>query len=818
MSSTNDDFEDSSNHRSTSATSSSHQRVSPAINRTGSGLTVDSGAEPLSTGRSPARRSTGSGIPEVRHITSPLVERSTAVGHHSTATDSAHASDHFNLYARHCAALGISPAVAVDVAVRAGFTTGCLVLRGVSIGARGLTALCRTIVEGYTRSVVVPALVDGVSPSRRSASVDHTSAAQAPTDSVAPLRSVVVANCYLGDAGCVELCACLAALYATSPSAAGGQVLVELDLSGNAIRDANPLVDLVKRCSAASDHLRLLNLEWNKLGNCAATLKLLLLQLRQCPEFRTLNLSNNLLASTTVDGITALVADSPTLQALNVSWNSLGATAGTALVAALQRSNSLTAMDVAGNGLQRPDLETIATRLIANDRTQAAAAGARLLARETEQKLATMTREIVSLRDALADSEAIARDHQRNVDTLRAQAHAAEARADRTQREADERLARLQQQYENALASAADARKQAMEQAAEASARVVAACARADNQRIETDAAVEALRRELGSVKSELAAAESELSKLRAAAAAKDVNADTLKGDLERARRDITELKARQTEWETSKVTMEQRVSRLTADLNAAKEEVSSLREKHIHATATSASFESRVRDLESELESARKDRDRAAEALSQTHQQAVRQTQADHERALRRVTDELAALQRRYDDGRDELRKLTDQLNEALTSLDAAKSSVAKRDADHADLQMKHAHEVSLLRADIARAEAARAAADGRVQSVQQESMRQLDEHGRRLAAVIDELGEANRRRADRDTADGDGGGARAQMAALQRELSEAKDANRKLQSKMRHQAREMEQRLLEGVKAAMRSTSGGSAGADES
>jgi hypothetical protein len=125
------------------------------------------------------------------------------------------------LYTHHCAALGIAPAPAVDIAFRGALFTGCLALRGISLGARGLTALCKALVEAceaFDRAMgqgsdIAAAGSLSASPSRRG--VGGGASASNPTKA-SPLRSVIVSNCYLGDAGCAEICAALSQLYATS--------------------------------------------------------------------------------------------------------------------------------------------------------------------------------------------------------------------------------------------------------------------------------------------------------------------------------------------------------------------------------------------------------------------------------------------------------------------------------------------------------------------------------------------------------------------------------------------------------------------------
>ena len=150
-------------------------------------------------------------------------------------------------------------------------------------------------------------------------------------------NSVVIADAFLGDDGCIKLATALKQ----------NTMITTLDLRGNGIRSdgAISLGSMLKVNSA----LKRLYLEWNCLGIWDEGLKVIGDGLAINTTLETLDLRNNKIGGGAIVQLCGCLRRNASLKNLDLSWNHAGLIGGRALLELLGTNRTLCEMPVTGN-------------------------------------------------------------------------------------------------------------------------------------------------------------------------------------------------------------------------------------------------------------------------------------------------------------------------------------------------------------------------------------------------------------------------------------------------------------------------------------
>eukprot|EP00462_Mataza_sp_D1_P022134 CAMPEP_0175130184 /NCGR_PEP_ID=MMETSP0087-20121206/5873_1 /TAXON_ID=136419 /ORGANISM="Unknown Unknown, Strain D1" /LENGTH=755 /DNA_ID=CAMNT_0016412389 /DNA_START=934 /DNA_END=3201 /DNA_ORIENTATION=+ len=167
--------------------------------------------------------------------------------------------------------------------------------------------------------------------------------------------SVSLADKYLQDNGCVELCVNLQ----------GKRTLTSLDLRGNDIGTKG--FEALGRLLVDTPSLRSLCLEWNNLGE-HTSIECISHALCHCDTICHLDLRNNKLDAHGAVQLAYVLKNNTSLNSLDLRWNHIGSSGGVALAEALAHNTSLTSLPLSGNKVSRDTLVLIEEALQRNKR------------------------------------------------------------------------------------------------------------------------------------------------------------------------------------------------------------------------------------------------------------------------------------------------------------------------------------------------------------------------------------------------------------------------------------------------------------------
>lgn len=620
------------------------------------------------------------------------------------------------------------------------------VLRNVSLGSRGIAALAATL-------------------------------------ATADVTSVTVANCYLGSDGCIELV----------PALRQNARLRHVDLSGNAVRDASVVSDLV---AGLSQSLESLNLSWNKLGAHPSAFNALCDRLMHVQTLREVYFSNNLLGKECAPGLSRLISDAPVLRVLTVEWNALGAAQAPMLLSALQHTNSVAVLEAAGNGFSRQDADAINHRLHTNERTAAADV-------EAKRHESHLMQRIHDLEQELRDTQDSARARELEVVSLARDQESAVARADDADarmRAAQEHLAttnaRHQEEVDEALASARKARADATKSAEDSSKRVAEACRELDEVRLEAQRAATQHAQERASLSQRLTDALETTAKLEASTAAAKATLATAEDDRTRLVADVKARQERIAALEGTVAAHAAAAARTVTEMQTTVQDCELLRSKLATAEAKAAALQAKLEETEGSVTTLQRQLDEHQQRANRQHDATRDDFVQQLHRHERRIAELQAAQARDRDDANAEIDRLKKKLEEAVADADRdATASSSRIAALEAEARKLH-NDLAVARAELQRAEHAKASAVAKATALQEEFAQSLEEHRGQLSRAVDDVLARSK---------GESNESKQRIASLESQLKQAIERGKKYEARCKRTERDLEKRVLAGVHAAM-------------
>jgi hypothetical protein len=150
-------------------------------------------------------------------------------------------------------------------------------------------------------------------------------------------RRIILADCLLGDDGCIQICNALK--QNTS--------IEHLDLKGNNIRSDGTIS--ISQLLKVNSSIRWLSVEWNCLGIWEVGVRAFADSMALNQGLQELDLRNNKIGPDAASLLARCLKSNTTLQRLDLRWNNLGIVGGRALLEMLKWNQRLLYVEVQGN-------------------------------------------------------------------------------------------------------------------------------------------------------------------------------------------------------------------------------------------------------------------------------------------------------------------------------------------------------------------------------------------------------------------------------------------------------------------------------------
>ncbi|KAI8901525.1 hypothetical protein BC833DRAFT_617561 [Globomyces pollinis-pini] len=186
--------------------------------------------------------------------------------------------------------------------------------------------------------------LSGQSISIKSAAALSTAIAESPI-----FTSLILADCFLGDDGCVKIA--LALKLNTS--------ITRLDLRGNSIRSDGAIA--IAQMLKVNTKLETLLLEWNCVGIWDSGIQSIAESLSMNEYLQVLDLRNNKIGPQAAMTISTCLKHNTSLRKLDLRWNNIGLIGGRAFVDLLKWNKTLMDLELAGNEIPEDVLRAIST-------------------------------------------------------------------------------------------------------------------------------------------------------------------------------------------------------------------------------------------------------------------------------------------------------------------------------------------------------------------------------------------------------------------------------------------------------------------------